>query len=178
MVPVNATKIFWGQVLLVGAVVLIFVWAATEWTAWRLAFQCELGRPRFAVLDWPLYAPPAFSGNVHRRRPYRWVGRGRRHRHRGCDVGLARPGSQKGHHLTAHGRLLCGRQVRFMYPGDERLAKSTFDWARADERLRLSVEDGLSCFDLVAPAIATLFEQSGRFRVRLADPSACRQWLP
>jgi type IV secretion system protein VirD4 len=57
---VKATKIFWDQVLLVGAVVLIFVWAATEWAAWRLAFQPELGRPWFAVLGWPFYAPPAF----------------------------------------------------------------------------------------------------------------------
>jgi type IV secretion system protein VirD4 len=28
----NATKILWGQVLLVSATVLTFVWAATEWT--------------------------------------------------------------------------------------------------------------------------------------------------
>jgi type IV secretion system protein VirD4 len=56
----NATKIFWGQVILVGAVVLTFVWAATEWTAWQLAFQPELGHPWFALLGWPLYAPPAF----------------------------------------------------------------------------------------------------------------------
>jgi DNA helicase-2/ATP-dependent DNA helicase PcrA len=61
--------------------------------------------------------------------------------------------------LAAHGRLLCGRQARFMYPGDERLAKSQFDGAWEDERLRLSVDEGLFCFDLVAPAIATLFEQ-------------------
>jgi hypothetical protein len=52
----NATKILWGQVILVGAVVLIFVWTATEWTAWRLAFQPELGRPWFALFGWPLYA--------------------------------------------------------------------------------------------------------------------------
>lgn len=61
--------------------------------------------------------------------------------------------------LAAHGRLLRGRQVRFMYPGDERLAKSIFDGEWADERQRLSVDEGLYCFDLVAPAIATLFEQ-------------------
>jgi len=29
----NATKILWGQVFLVCATVLAFVWAATEWTA-------------------------------------------------------------------------------------------------------------------------------------------------
>ena len=56
----NATKILWGQVLLVSAVVLAFVWAATEWTAWRLAFQPQLGHPWFEVLGWPVYQPPAF----------------------------------------------------------------------------------------------------------------------
>jgi type IV secretion system protein VirD4 len=39
----KGTKIFWGQVLLVGGVVLAFIWTATEWTAWRLAFQPEFG---------------------------------------------------------------------------------------------------------------------------------------
>ena len=60
LVAMKGTKILWGQVLLVGAVVLAFVWAATEWTAWRLAFQPELGRPWFAPFGWLLYAPPAF----------------------------------------------------------------------------------------------------------------------
>src|SRR5271156_4263993 len=56
----NATKILWGQVLLVSAVVLAFVWGATEWVAWRLAFQTQLGRPWFEFLGWPVYQPPAF----------------------------------------------------------------------------------------------------------------------
>ena len=56
----NATKILWGQVLLVSFVVLAFVWGATEWVAWRLAFQPQLGRPWFEVFGWPLYQPPAF----------------------------------------------------------------------------------------------------------------------
>ncbi len=45
----NATKILWGQVLAVSTVVLGFVWAATEWTAWRLAFQPQLGQPWFEL---------------------------------------------------------------------------------------------------------------------------------
>lgn len=61
--------------------------------------------------------------------------------------------------LAAHGRLLCGRQVRFLYPGDERLRKSVFDGEWNDERARLSAAEGLYAFDLVAPAVATLFEQ-------------------
>jgi type IV secretion system protein VirD4 len=56
----NATKILWGQVLIVGGLVLAFLWAATEWTAWRLGFQPELGRPWFDFLGCPIYHPPAF----------------------------------------------------------------------------------------------------------------------
>jgi len=56
----NATKILWGQVLAVSFVVLAFVWGATEWVAWRLAFQSQLGRPWFEVFGLPLYQPPAF----------------------------------------------------------------------------------------------------------------------
>jgi type IV secretion system protein VirD4 len=56
----SATKILWGQVLLVGAVVLAFLWAATEWTAWQLAFQTQLGPPWFEFFGWPFYQPPAF----------------------------------------------------------------------------------------------------------------------
>jgi type IV secretion system protein VirD4 len=56
----NATKILRGQVLLVGTVVLAFVWAATEWVAWRLSFQPQLGRPWFELIGWPVYQPPAF----------------------------------------------------------------------------------------------------------------------
>ncbi len=56
----NATKILWGQILLVCAAVLVFMWAATEWTAWQLAFQPQLGRPWFMLFGWPIYQPPAF----------------------------------------------------------------------------------------------------------------------
>jgi type IV secretion system protein VirD4 len=56
----NATKILWGQVLLVSAVVLAFIWAATEWTAWKLGFQSQLGHPWFELVGWPVYEPPAF----------------------------------------------------------------------------------------------------------------------
>src|SRR5579862_5111889 len=56
----SATKILWGQVIVVCSVVLAFVWTATEWTAWQLAFQPELGRPWFELFGWPFYLPPAF----------------------------------------------------------------------------------------------------------------------
>jgi type IV secretion system protein VirD4 len=57
----SATKILWGQILLVGLIALTFVWAATQWTAWRLGFQPELGLPWFQLgRDWPVYIPPEF----------------------------------------------------------------------------------------------------------------------
>jgi type IV secretion system protein VirD4 len=56
----SATKILWGQVLVVSAVVLAFLWGATEWVAWRLAFQSQLGSPWFEFVGWPVYHPPSF----------------------------------------------------------------------------------------------------------------------
>ena len=55
-----ATTILWGQILIVGLVALLFVWAATQWAAWRLGFQPELGEPWFSLFGWPVYIPPAF----------------------------------------------------------------------------------------------------------------------
>ncbi|CAN5225661.1 conjugal transfer protein TraG [soil metagenome] len=56
----NGTKVLWGQILLIGALALGGVWAATQWVAWQLAFQPGLGPPWFRLGDWPLYPPPAF----------------------------------------------------------------------------------------------------------------------
>ena len=56
----SATKILWGQLLFVSVVVLAFLWAATEWTAWRLAFQPQLGPAWFTIGRWPIYQPLAF----------------------------------------------------------------------------------------------------------------------
>lgn len=55
-------RVLWGQVLAVSLTVLAFVWGATEWTAWRLAWQPELGRPWAHVEGWPLYPPWALFG--------------------------------------------------------------------------------------------------------------------
>ncbi|MBV9983431.1 conjugal transfer protein TraG [Bradyrhizobium sp.] len=41
-------------------VVLAFLWTATEWTAWRLAFQPQLGPPWFTIGGWSIYRPLAF----------------------------------------------------------------------------------------------------------------------
>lgn len=60
MKPMSATKILWGQILTVLSIVLICIWGATEWVAWRLAFQPELGEPWFRLFGFPFYLPPAF----------------------------------------------------------------------------------------------------------------------
>ena len=56
----SATKILWGQVTLVFAIVLITLWGATQWTAWRLGYQIQLGPPWFDLAGIPVYLPPAF----------------------------------------------------------------------------------------------------------------------
>ena len=56
----SGTRILWGQLLFVAAIVLLFVWGATEWVAWRLGFQPQLGPPMGEVLGIPIYPPPAF----------------------------------------------------------------------------------------------------------------------
>ena len=55
-----ATRILWGQIIVVFLIVLIMIWAATQWTAWQLGFQSQLGAPWFTVWGWPVYYPPAF----------------------------------------------------------------------------------------------------------------------
>jgi len=56
----SGTKILWGQILVVGLLALAGIWLATEWTAWRLGFQPQLGPPWFHLGPWPVYPPPAF----------------------------------------------------------------------------------------------------------------------
>ncbi|AEO47308.1 conjugal transfer coupling protein TraG [Rhodospirillum rubrum F11] len=56
----SATKILWGQIIAVLLIVLATTWGATEWTAWRLGFQAQLGTPWFTLLGWPVYHPPIF----------------------------------------------------------------------------------------------------------------------
>ena len=55
-----ATKVLWGQIVVVFSIVLMTTWGATQWTAWRLAYQFELGRPWTEIGHFPVYPPPAF----------------------------------------------------------------------------------------------------------------------
>ncbi|MGN6620643.1 MAG: conjugal transfer protein TraG, partial [Sphingomonas sp.] len=51
------TKLLLGQMLAVFAVVIAGLWFATEWAAWKLAWQPELGTPWLVVGDWRVYRP-------------------------------------------------------------------------------------------------------------------------
>ncbi|AWC24844.1 MULTISPECIES: conjugal transfer protein TraG [Hyphomicrobiales] len=52
-------RILWGQIAVVFTIVVVTTWAATQWTAWRLGFQSQLGNPWFELAGWPIYYPPA-----------------------------------------------------------------------------------------------------------------------
>ena len=57
----SSTKVLWGQTCIVLSIVLLTVWAATQWVAWKLGFQPRLGEPWFELIGGiPVYLPPAF----------------------------------------------------------------------------------------------------------------------
>jgi hypothetical protein len=56
----TGSKILWGQMLMAVLAVGGMLWAATEWTAWRLGFQPALGAPWFSFAHWPVYPPHQF----------------------------------------------------------------------------------------------------------------------
>jgi type IV secretion system protein VirD4 len=51
------TKLLIGQILVVFAIVIAGVWAATQWTAAKLAYQAELGPAWFMLGQMPIYSP-------------------------------------------------------------------------------------------------------------------------
>lgn len=71
--------------------------------------------------------------------------------------------------LEAHGRLLHGRPIRYVYPGEERLQKSAFDGDWEVERRRQASELGFYCFDLFAAGTADLLEGCSALRALIAD---------
>ncbi len=56
----SATKILWGQISVVVLIVLVTTWSATQYVAWKLGFQAQLGPPWFTLFGVPFYLPPAF----------------------------------------------------------------------------------------------------------------------
>ena len=53
-------RILWGQITVVFTIILVMTWAATQWTAFRLGFQPQLGGSWFMLAGWRVYYPPAF----------------------------------------------------------------------------------------------------------------------
>ncbi len=56
----SATRILWGSLLVVGTIALMAVWGATQWTAWQLGYQAQLGTPLTEIAGHSIYPPPAF----------------------------------------------------------------------------------------------------------------------
>jgi type IV secretion system protein VirD4 len=56
----SATKILWGQIAIVFLIVLATTWGATQFVAWQLGFQAQLGAPWFRLGGFPVYFPAAF----------------------------------------------------------------------------------------------------------------------
>jgi len=55
----TATKILWGQITIVFLIVLTATWAATQFVAWQLGFQPQLGPAWFDLAGIPIYYPVA-----------------------------------------------------------------------------------------------------------------------
>ena len=51
------TKLLIGQIVIVFAIVLAGLWSATQWVAWQLAYQPELGAPWLIAFGHPIYRP-------------------------------------------------------------------------------------------------------------------------
>jgi type IV secretion system protein VirD4 len=61
LIAMSATRILWGHILAVLVIVLFTMWAATQWVAWKLGFQPQLGHPWFELTSGvPVYLPPSF----------------------------------------------------------------------------------------------------------------------
>jgi len=55
----SATRVLWSQIAVVLSIVLAAIWSATQWTAWRLGYQPQLGTPWFDLVGLLVYPPPA-----------------------------------------------------------------------------------------------------------------------
>ncbi|WP_323718550.1 conjugal transfer protein TraG [Paracoccus aminovorans] len=55
----SATKILWGQISIVFLIILATTWGATQYVAWSLGYQAQLGPPWFELFGTPVYYPPA-----------------------------------------------------------------------------------------------------------------------
>ncbi|KHK91884.1 conjugal transfer protein TraG [Novosphingobium malaysiense] len=51
------TKLLIGQIVLVFAIVVLGIWAATQWAAAMLGYQAQLGPAWFTLIGYPVYRP-------------------------------------------------------------------------------------------------------------------------
>ena len=56
------TKFLVGQIAVVFAVAIGGLWLATQWAAWKLGYQPQLGLPWFTLFHQPLYRPWSLFG--------------------------------------------------------------------------------------------------------------------
>ncbi|MFX9077446.1 conjugal transfer protein TraG, partial [Acinetobacter baumannii] len=49
----------WGPIAVVFLIVLVTTWGATQYVAWSLGYQAQLGHPWFKLLGVPVYFPLA-----------------------------------------------------------------------------------------------------------------------
>ncbi|KAA8383829.1 conjugal transfer protein TraG [Acetobacter sp. DmW_136] len=55
----SGSRILWGQVSVILLMIVFSWWVATQWVAWKLGFQLQLGLPWFTLAHrWPVYWPP------------------------------------------------------------------------------------------------------------------------
>ena len=107
----SSTKVLWGQICAALGIVLVTMWAATQWVAWKLGFQPQLGPPWFELVGgMPVYYPPAFfwwwlvydayaPRDIHAGRLHRSVGRHSLYGRRVRDVDLAGARGEDGRDL-------------------------------------------------------------------------------
>lgn len=55
----SGTKILWGSVTIVFLIILVTTWGATQYVAWSLGYQAQLGHPWFTLFGVPIYFPAA-----------------------------------------------------------------------------------------------------------------------
>ena len=55
----SGTKILWGPIAVIFLIVLVTTWGATQYVAWSLGYQAQLGHPWFKLLGVPVYFPLA-----------------------------------------------------------------------------------------------------------------------
>jgi type IV secretion system protein VirD4 len=51
------TKLLVGQILIVFGIVILGVWASTQWAAAMLGYQAQLGQPWAMAVGYPVYRP-------------------------------------------------------------------------------------------------------------------------